>query len=308
MKARFFAMIACFVAFLCASGALWAQIDPSIAIADHGTGQGIYYDSLIELPFLILAVALGIISTRYHVTGALKTGIVYIVAGLVIMSIGHLHMQVEHIWGINIFRSVLGETAGKAIWAMALIISWSMSAYGFRSLTLSSLQDGLTGIGNRRKLDSSLDLELQKVSRNGSIVSFILIDVDFFKRFNDHYGHRAGDRCLTQVAQSLKANAKRATDTVCRYGGEEFAVVLAGTDLEGALELAETLRCSVETLNVEHAKSPFGKVTISAGVSQYIPSDADASMKRLIKNADDALYCAKEKGRNQVQWIATGNH
>jgi diguanylate cyclase (GGDEF)-like protein len=165
---------------------------------------------------------------------------------------------------------------------------------------LSSI-DSLTGIANRRRFDEAIDWEWWRSVRNGTPLSLIMIDVDFFKDYNDTYGHQNGDSCLKQVADTLKSETKRAGDLVTRYGGEEFAVILPVTPIEGAAIVAEAMRGSVEALNIEHSQSQVSRcVTISLGVATAIPS-RNSSLVALIAAADRALYQAKREGRNQVR-------
>ncbi len=165
---------------------------------------------------------------------------------------------------------------------------------------LSSL-DGLTGIANRRIFDQFIENECSRAAREGTPVSLVLIDIDHFKVYNDNYGHQGGDDCLRKVAQAMAATVKRPSDLVARYGGEEFAVVMPGTDKEGAANIAEVLRSGVDAMNLEHAHSTTADhVTISLGVSTLIPVDSTTS-NELVARADEALYRAKEAGRNQYQ-------
>jgi two-component system chemotaxis family response regulator WspR len=163
---------------------------------------------------------------------------------------------------------------------------------------LSSL-DGLTGIANRRRFDEALDIEWRRCRRESAPASLILIDVDFFKRFNDHYGHLAGDDCLRQVAAAIKQGATRPGDLAARYGGEEFCLLMADTPADGAAQVAETVRRSIEELAISHARSDAAScVTISLGSATLVP-DATTQPPRLIELADAALYEAKKAGRNR---------
>jgi len=163
-----------------------------------------------------------------------------------------------------------------------------------------SSQDSLTGIANRRMFDQALSNEWNRALRNKDTLSLIMIDIDFFKNFNDCYGHQKGDDCLRQVATCLSSVCKRAEDTVARYGGEEFVILLYGTNLEHATELAEKCRTTVESLQLPHDQSKAASmVTISLGVST-ITTDTDADPREFIEAADKNLYLAKALGRNQV--------
>jgi len=165
-----------------------------------------------------------------------------------------------------------------------------------------STHDGLTGVGNRRQFDEALDVEWRRASRVGGLLSLIMIDIDFFKDYNDRYGHQAGDDCLKAVAYTLQDLVHRAGDVLARYGGEEFAIILPGLPREEALLLAESLRRQVESRHIRHAASavtPF--VTVSLGVaSTIVPRDGDSA--DLVAAADRALYAAKGSGRNRVEY------
>ncbi len=164
---------------------------------------------------------------------------------------------------------------------------------------LSSL-DGLTGIANRRVFDETLEAELKRAKRQKSPISLILIDVDYFKLYNDSYGHIKGDECLKKIADVLSGALKRAGDLAARYGGEEFACILANTDVEGALGMAEKICAGVRALKIPHERSPFGIVTVSIGIASLIPSKS-LTVERLINCADTALYRAKRDGKNQIK-------
>ncbi len=164
-----------------------------------------------------------------------------------------------------------------------------------------STQDGLTGIPNRRYFDKSLEQEWWYAMRCNQPLSLIMIDIDYFKPFNDNYGHLAGDDCLKQVAQQMAKNLERKTDILARYGGEEFACILPMTYAKGAVMIANKLQKSVLSLNIQHAYSSTAKqVTISQGVATLYPSQNDEPAV-LIEAADQALYEAKACGRNQIK-------
>jgi diguanylate cyclase (GGDEF)-like protein len=157
--------------------------------------------------------------------------------------------------------------------------------------------DGLTGVHNRRYFDQQLALEWARSARTGAPLSMILLDVDFFKRYNDHYGHQAGDDCLKQVAATLKSNLRRPADLVARYGGEEFACILPETGLDDAVELANQLERQVRALAISHAYSDVATmVTISLGVATR-DGVASGSASELLGLADAQLYLAKSTGR-----------
>lgn len=161
--------------------------------------------------------------------------------------------------------------------------------------------DGLTDINNRRRFDEILETEWHRTMRESAALSLIMIDIDFFKKYNDLYGHASGDDCLRAVAQALKKSIKRASDNVARYGGEEFAVILPGTDNESAAMIAERIRSSVESLKIPHGQNKGNDyVTISLGVATVFPLQ-NTNPLMLIKAADRFLYQAKDEGKNCVK-------
>jgi diguanylate cyclase (GGDEF)-like protein len=167
-------------------------------------------------------------------------------------------------------------------------------------LEVISLTDGLTGIPNRRRLDEFLEQEWRRAVRTGSALSFLMVDVDFFKLYNDTYGHISGDECLKMIAHALHDAVTRPSDLVARFGGEEFGCLLPETNAAGALHVAEVLRKRVESLKIPHENSevaPF--VTVSVGVASVVPSSGE-SFITLTEEADAALFVAKTEGRNRV--------
>jgi diguanylate cyclase (GGDEF)-like protein len=168
-------------------------------------------------------------------------------------------------------------------------------------LEMLSSMDSLTGVPNRRRFDEFLESEWRRAIRNQTSISLVMIDIDFFKQYNDRYGHAAGDECLKRVAKTLSDSTHRSHDLLARYGGEEFAVVLPETDMEGATLLAERMRTNVEKIDIRHEDSDVARhITISLGVAAQVPSTESASGS-FIRSADKALYKAKHLGRNQVR-------
>lgn len=168
-----------------------------------------------------------------------------------------------------------------------------------------SLLDGLTGIANRRHFDQEFLQESRRAKRENTSLSFIMLDIDYFKAFNDTYGHLKGDDCLKTVAATLKKTLRRPGDFPARYGGEEFTVVLPNTDEVGAAIIAEELRDGIEKASIEHINSLCADhVTVSLGVVTRFPGQAD-SPDDLILAADKALYRSKHEGRNRVsiEWL-----
>lgn len=169
-----------------------------------------------------------------------------------------------------------------------------------QALERLACMDGLTGLSNRRHMDSIAAQEWRRAQRDGRPLSFVLLDVDHFKRFNDRYGHPDGDQCLRRVGERLRAVARRPGDLTARYGGEEFALVLPSTSLAGATMLANEVRLAVRALAIPHADSAHGIVTVSVGVATIVPS-ADQEVGTVIAAADAALYRAKAAGRDRVE-------
>ncbi|MBW4663660.1 MAG: diguanylate cyclase [Chroococcus sp. CMT-3BRIN-NPC107] len=158
--------------------------------------------------------------------------------------------------------------------------------------------DGLTGVANRRHFDQHLSDEWRRLAREQAPISLILCDIDYFKKYNDCYGHQAGDACLQQIAQAIVRVVKRPADLVARYGGEEFAIILPNTDTEGAVQVAQLIGAEIELLNIPHAESDVSKVvTASLGISSQVPRP-EMLAESLIFTADRSLYAAKNQGRN----------
>jgi diguanylate cyclase (GGDEF)-like protein len=169
------------------------------------------------------------------------------------------------------------------------------------NLELKSLAatDALTGVANRRGFDLVLAREWSRAARDQLPLALLLLDVDYFKTFNDRYGHPAGDDCLAWVAAAIGGAARRPGDVVARYGGEEFAVVLPATTLESAGVVAENIRLAVAALAIPHPDNPCGCVTVSLGMSGIFPGES-ASAEMLVSQADAGLYRAKSGGRNRI--------
>jgi len=159
--------------------------------------------------------------------------------------------------------------------------------------------DRLTGTYNRHYLDDYLPALIKEGMRNATPVSLVLFDIDYFKRYNDHYGHIAGDNCLWKLSSAINDNLLRPMDRLIRIGGEEFLVLLPNTDHEGALNVSKRLLDSVYDLNIQHQESEFSRVTISAGVATKLHDD-EKTIDFIMLQADKNLYAAKGNGRNCV--------
>ena len=199
---------------------------------------------------------------------------------------------------------------GSALLVVSDITSIKASALALQGMTdqLKELAttDGLTGLLNRRSFDQVLVNELSRTGREQQPLTLLMIDVDRFKAYNDHYGHQAGDSCLRLVADSLKQAALRPGDSLARYGGEEFAAVLPNTDEDGAYVIAERLRKALRGLGLPHEGSEKGVITVSVGIASYSGATFDRNEAELIRRADQALYDAKAAGRDRVTgWRGT---
>jgi diguanylate cyclase (GGDEF)-like protein len=162
-----------------------------------------------------------------------------------------------------------------------------------------STTDGLTGLANRRHFDEVLELEWARANRTQQPITLAILDIDWFKLYNDHYGHQAGDECLRRVSAALRANICRKGDLVARYGGEEFVFIAPGMDNQDALKISEIIREEIKALKIPHAMSVFDCVTVSIGVTSLSPQHSQ-NADFLIKVADEALYEAKNQGRNRT--------
>ena len=166
-------------------------------------------------------------------------------------------------------------------------------------LTELASSDGLSGLANRRGFDARLEAEWDVAAQLRRPIALLMIDVDHFKLFNDRYGHLEGDHCLRGVGEVLLKESKGEADFPARYGGEEFALLLPGASLEKAVQLAERMRRTVESLSFSNVQSPWGFVTVSVGVASLVPANGD-SAEKLVEAADAGLYAAKRRGRNTV--------
>ena len=180
--------------------------------------------------------------------------------------------------------------------------------FGSLSTTISDLfnkanHDAMTGVYNRRFLETTIQQNMDFLSRSNGLLSIVMVDVDFFKFYNDHYGHQEGDNCLKAVAKAMAGSVGRTSDFVARYGGEEFIAVLPNTDETGAVMIANNILENVRKLKIPHDKSTVaGHVTVSVGVSSGKVSFPQ-NWKEYVKRADDALYRSKRNGRNRFTFF-----
>ena len=173
-----------------------------------------------------------------------------------------------------------------------------------KNLNQLSFKDCLTGIWNRRKYDETIEIEWRRCLRYKRPIALILLDIDYFKQFNDLYGHMAGDECLIKMGDTLKKSLSRSSDMAARYGGEEFIVLLPDSGKEEAIKIATMLRINIESIKIPHEKSSVSNyVTVSIGVTSTIPNNK-SSYDDLFKVVDRALYQAKDAGRNQIKYLS----
>lgn len=217
--------------------------------------------------------------------------------------------EVLEAWRRNAWRSVFVIVCVLIANALFGVLLFQQIRFGLRaesqlriashSLEKLALQDSLTGLANRRHFQAILDLEFADADTNLHPLSLIMIDIDFFKSYNDAYGHVAGDKCIVAVAQCIRDCLNRTGDLAVRYGGEEMAIFLPYNDATGAFSLAEKIRQTVLARNIAHAGNPLGIVSISLGVYSCLPQECP-SVETLVERADAALYTAKRNGRNQT--------
>jgi diguanylate cyclase (GGDEF)-like protein/PAS domain S-box-containing protein len=211
------------------------------------------------------------------------------------------HREKKEIWVESTMRVTRKYGTGEIDGVVA--ISRDMTEHKALEQKLAALAtlDGLTGIANRRHFDEHLEKEWARARRDGTSLSVLLIDVDHFKKYNDRYGHPAGDVCLKSIAKVLGAQVRRPADLAARYGGEEFVLLLPDTDRAGCERIGKNIRDSLAVLGMDHELNlPSQKVTVSIGGAPAAWQDEKASGSSLIEKADQALYCAKDEGRDRL--------
>ncbi|SFI97009.1 diguanylate cyclase [Bradyrhizobium sp. Gha] len=210
------------------------------------------------------------------------------------------HRDKGEIWAEAALHVTLASDSGEIDGVVAVMRDMTEQKDLQDKLASLATTDGLTGLANRRAFDERLADEWARARRDGTQLSLLLIDVDHFKKFNDHYGHLAGDACLRALGRILSATARRPADLAARYGGEEFAVLLANTGPDGCAEVGEGIRQALHDLAMLHAQNPPSRlVTVSVGAATSLPSQAPDS-NTLVAAADRALYAAKDSGRDRL--------
>lgn len=211
------------------------------------------------------------------------------IAAVVVMLLGYLGFRLIGQIDLRVKAEEETRRAGNALLELN------------KTLEKLALQDGLTGLANRRQFDTALQNELSRATRSASSLALIMMDVDCFKKYNDIYGHLAGDECLRQVGRIIQSAEGRTGDLAARYGGEEFAIILPSTDVQGALKVAEHIRKAIRELEIKHDGNLPGVVTISAGINVLMPVTYLDTPSMLIGTADEAMYLAKSAGRDQTR-------
>jgi diguanylate cyclase (GGDEF)-like protein len=269
------------------------------AVGKNGAETEVYKKSLVSASSSFISRSLVDDHQRFFVVDTVRDPVVKVMIGF----------STDDIYAD--WKSQAWPTAGASlIFAFLLIFASAMLSRQLQArklaedrLQLLANTDSLTGLSTRRALDQVLDQETRRLNRSNNALSLIFIDVDYFKKYNDTYGHPAGDKVLAKVAEVISMALHRVGDHAGRYGGEEFLIVLAQTELAGAVRLAESIRRTVEALNIPHEESIFRKLTISVGV--VASAAATGNSHDLVQAADEALYKAKKDGRNRVHAIAS---
>jgi diguanylate cyclase (GGDEF)-like protein len=272
----------------------------------QASGNAYYEYAVYNLMITLLLVALGlrfftpVLLLLYVLCGGLSLVIAevlglpvdglsffyyYIIYGTVILALAGIAERQER---FAFLQELLARVQGEELTRLN------------RALDKIAHEDALTGIPNRRSFDDAAEREFDRARRDRQPFSLLLLDVDYFKRFNDTYGHAAGDKCLQAVAAALDHTLRRPADLAARYGGEEFVVMLPNTHAQGAAQMAERILREVELLAIPHAASAVAAhVTVSIGVKTLLPDEDIHTLKEVVKLADDALYAAKGRGRRR---------
>ncbi len=215
---------------------------------------------------------------------------------------GGISVTTSYIMKIPFISLLLGHIIIGLVGSIALFLAAQKLNSAYQIIQQQATIDSLTGLPNRRIFSERIQTEFKQHLRDQRPLSIIMCDIDYFKRFNDTYGHLAGDQCLTTVAHTIQQSLKRPIDFCARYGGEEFIILLPETNQQGACHFAETIRQNIANLNIPNKMAtPYPIITISLGVATADQSNPVPHHESLINRADKALYIAKRQGRNQVQ-------
>jgi diguanylate cyclase (GGDEF)-like protein len=294
-----------FLTTTCASGLMWGLAGVALFHPESLPHQ-------VFLCFMIGGMVAGALPLQSALAGAFAC---FLIPALLPISVKML-LQGDQ---IHVTMGLMGLVFGAAMLSSSLRIHRMLrESIELRVKLSDSIADGqrlqqianvdaLTGIANRRLFDDALAREWRRATRNRNPASLVLADIDYFKAYNDMYGHQAGDDCLRLVAQSAAKAVRRPADLVARIGGEEFAVLLPETSTEGAHHVAELIRRAINALNIAHDNSPVARhITVSLGTATLVPGRGSNS-SALFEAADRALYVAKRRGRNRVASHAPAN-
>lgn len=227
-------------------------------------------------------------------------GVIYLARGVSLALFpGHPALESPAVSAALLMESLL-QTVAMALLLLAMMKEAALGQSLAEARHLA-LVDGLTGLGNRRHFDETLDYESSLAQRESRPLALLMIDADHFKRINDTFGHQRGDQCLRAIAQAIRSALRRPRDTVSRFGGEEFAVLLPDTEENGARAVAATIHAAVERLQLEHPGNPSGRATVSIGIGLQVPGRGSGRPVTLVRASDRALYVAKERGRNRTE-------
>ncbi len=259
---------------------------------------------LVPLVSMYLQQALGVgtvLLNSYRMDNALVQGLVVLAGALAYQEVRQRQTHMRELRGLLQEQNLALEKARQAEIDLESQVSQRTQelAMAARRLEALSTVDGMTGVANRRRFDETLQVEWGRAARDKRPLSVALIDVDWFKSYNDRYGHPAGDACLRQLARVFEAGVMRSGDLIARYGGEEFVLIAPDTDLNGIRTIARYLCQEVFALALEHADSPYGRVSVSIGVATAYPHQGSKPLQ-LVQQADAALYRAKQQGRHRV--------
>ncbi|GAU08910.1 diguanylate cyclase [Desulfoplanes formicivorans] len=219
---------------------------------------------------------------------------------------GGISVTLPFVPKISLVALQIGHVSIWLVGLLGIVLLGGRLEHAYASIKQQSHTDGLTGISNRRSLMERLQNECDRSQREQTPLTVIMGDVDHFKWYNDSYGHREGDECLKKVAHAFQQSLDRPGDFCARYGGEEFVAILANTSLQGGCFVAEKIRNNILGLEIPHEKLKGGVVTMSLGVATSYPDKHALSDEQLVSMADQALYMAKEKGRNRVEAYVPG--
>ena len=259
---------------------------------------------LVPLVSMYLQQALGVgngLLSSYRMDNALVQGLVVLAGALAYQEVRQRQTHMRELRGLLQEQNLALEKARQAEIDLESQVSQRTQelAMAARRLEALSTVDGMTGLANRRRFDETLQVEWGRATRDKRPLSVALIDVDWFKSYNDRYGHPAGDACLRQLARVFEAGVMRSGDLIARYGGEEFVLIAPDTDLNGIHTIARYLCQEVFALALEHEDSPYGRVSVSIGVATAYPHQGSKPLQ-LVQQADAALYRAKQQGRHRV--------